>query len=508
MNYVEHLNLFGIEAKEIPCITGSGVPTTATVAAVGMFYMDTSSGDVYKCTAVSGNVYTWEPMNSGMTTLVVTIDSDTNTASHRPSEINDVVNNGGYAVLFSGTSYSHLAAVTSLYANFERLLCEGDHIVRCINHTIKEDGTIVTSSYNHDSGGNVDLTGVVKSVNGVTPDENGNVDVDAGGSPTDEQVGVAINARLSDIIDGVLEQMPVVGVVDADNNITIYGELNSGEYFLRYENDDGSTVDIGSLSVVNDSEPDEPDTEKTLTSISVVYSGGSVDAGTSVNNLTGIVVTAHYSDGTSEAVTGYTLSGTVAEGNNTITVSYGEKIATFDVTGKSIDSVEPDTPDEGDGTNQIPISTDDAGNIYNGVGYMTAKRLDSAGSVNNITNVNATNVVFVTGIIPAELGDTVRLKNCYIATVSEDAEAFLATYGHPINKLNISFRDSGKALIKRLQWDEIGGSNTYVSDAIIDSDNNLTGFTIANDTVAYIRLTLAPTGNVADAIVTVSKSPN
>lgn len=77
--------------------------------------------------------------------------------------------------------------------------------------------------------------------------------------------------------------------------------------------------------------PDEP--EKTLTSISAVYSGGSVTAGTSVNALTGIVVTAHYSDGTSASVTGYTLSGTIAEGSNTITVSYGGKSTTFTVTG-------------------------------------------------------------------------------------------------------------------------------------------------------------------------------
>lgn len=84
-------------------------------------------------------------------------------------------------------------------------------------------------------------------------------------------------------------------------------------------------------------EPDVPDVpvnpEKTLTSISAVYSGGSVTAGTAVNALTDIVVTAHYSDGTSATVTGYTLSGTIAEGSNTITVSYGGKTTTFTVTG-------------------------------------------------------------------------------------------------------------------------------------------------------------------------------
>lgn len=59
MNYVESFNLFGIEAKEIPCIKGSGEPTTETVGAVGLLYMDTDTGDLYKCTAVNEGVYTW-----------------------------------------------------------------------------------------------------------------------------------------------------------------------------------------------------------------------------------------------------------------------------------------------------------------------------------------------------------------------------------------------------------------------------------------------------------------
>ena len=75
------------------------------------------------------------------------------------------------------------------------------------------------------------------------------------------------------------------------------------------------------------------ETEVTLTSISAVYGGGEVAVGTAVTDLTGIVVTAHYSDGTSATVTGYTLSGTIAEGENTITVIYQGKSATFTVNG-------------------------------------------------------------------------------------------------------------------------------------------------------------------------------
>lgn len=81
-------------------------------------------------------------------------------------------------------------------------------------------------------------------------------------------------------------------------------------------------------------EPDAPvDPEKTLTSISATYSGGNVPVGTAVTALTGIVVKATYSDGSTATVTGYALSGTIAEGSNTVTVSYGGKTTTFTVTG-------------------------------------------------------------------------------------------------------------------------------------------------------------------------------
>lgn len=80
--------------------------------------------------------------------------------------------------------------------------------------------------------------------------------------------------------------------------------------------------------------PDEPENpEVMLASISATYSGGDVAVGTAVTALSGIVVTAHYSDGSTGIVTGYTLSGNIAEGSNTITVSYGDKTTTFTVTG-------------------------------------------------------------------------------------------------------------------------------------------------------------------------------
>lgn len=73
--------------------------------------------------------------------------------------------------------------------------------------------------------------------------------------------------------------------------------------------------------------------EVTLSSISATYTGGEVATGTELTSLTGIIVTATYSNGTTKTVTGYTLSGEILEGENTITVSYSGLTTTFTVTG-------------------------------------------------------------------------------------------------------------------------------------------------------------------------------
>lgn len=71
-----------------------------------------------------------------------------------------------------------------------------------------------------------------------------------------------------------------------------------------------------------------------LASLSAVFTQGSrvIYPTDSLNSLKQyLVVTANYADSTSHAVTGYTLSGTLAVGTSTITVTYGGKTATFDV---------------------------------------------------------------------------------------------------------------------------------------------------------------------------------
>lgn len=71
-----------------------------------------------------------------------------------------------------------------------------------------------------------------------------------------------------------------------------------------------------------------------LVSISCVYTqSGTVYDTDSLDSLkSDLVVTAHMSDSTTRTVTDYTLSGTLAEGTSIVTVAYGGKTTTFNVT--------------------------------------------------------------------------------------------------------------------------------------------------------------------------------
>lgn len=74
-----------------------------------------------------------------------------------------------------------------------------------------------------------------------------------------------------------------------------------------------------------------------LESISAVYtqSGTVYDTDTLDDLKTDLVVTAHYDDSTTEIITNYALSGTLVEGISEITVMYGGKTTTFNVTVSS-----------------------------------------------------------------------------------------------------------------------------------------------------------------------------
>lgn len=83
-----------------------------------------------------------------------------------------------------------------------------------------------------------------------------------------------------------------------------------------------------------------------LVYISAVYTqSGTIYTTDSLNDLKpDLVVTAHYSDGTTETVSNYLLSGTLTVGTSTITVTYGGKTTTFTVTVSGIPEYGTFTP--------------------------------------------------------------------------------------------------------------------------------------------------------------------
>lgn len=82
--------------------------------------------------------------------------------------------------------------------------------------------------------------------------------------------------------------------------------------------------------------PEGEPTTPTLTGITVIWSATSAEVGTDPKTLI-TSVTAHYSDGSTEAVYGYSVTpSALVKGAQTVTVTYGGKIASKSITGNSV----------------------------------------------------------------------------------------------------------------------------------------------------------------------------
>lgn len=85
----------------------------------------------------------------------------------------------------------------------------------------------------------------------------------------------------AEIVKDVIESLggsPVFGYVDENNNIVVSGNLAEGSYSVKYEMEDGSTVDIGSL-VLSDEESEEPEEPAEYTNFCVPDGDGWIDGG-------------------------------------------------------------------------------------------------------------------------------------------------------------------------------------------------------------------------------------
>lgn len=226
-----------------------------------------------------------------------------------------------------------------------------------------------------------------------------------------------------------------------------------------------------------------------------------------VLNTDDIVVTAHYNNGTSKMVTDYTIdiSGVKMNtaGSYNIIISYEGKTANIGISVTATATY----------TNQIPISTNGSGGIFNGTGYMASKRLSSDGSGEAWLEGSPTNPVFVTGYIPVKHGDIIRLKNCYIdvdgINGAKDASLDKPYYGYAAKDLKNWYYDSNKQTASSANWTIMnnGGNNlAQYKSCVIDADGHISQFTMDIDGVSnpgYLRLVLG--GDPTTAIVTVNE---
>lgn len=156
--------------------------------------------------------------------------------------------------------------------------------------------------------------------------------------------------------------------------------------------------------------------------------------------------------------------------------------------------------------NQIPLSTDSSGAIYNGgLGYKNGFRLSSSGG----EKANASS--FVTGFIPVKAGDVIRFSGAYIAGEDSILNSYMynadrtqvtgsvtidggAAYYNPITAYNF-FVNTNKERTRVL----------YGPMEIDETNKRVLSMTIPNTgAIAYARFTL----NVADganAIITINE---
>lgn len=140
-------------------------------------------------------------------------------------------------------------------------------------------------------------------------------------------------------------------------------------------------------------------------------------------------------------------------------------------------------------TNQIPISTDASGNIYNGTGFKSGYRLSSSGGESTMAGS------YVTGFIPVKAGDGVYLKNVQYEKVASGSLT-------PGNQ-RVCFYDANRTFLGLAN-----GLSTAVQDRVFDGDI-LIQFTVKDTgdfeaaNAAYFRINAAYIGE--DSVITVNE---
>lgn len=146
-------------------------------------------------------------------------------------------------------------------------------------------------------------------------------------------------------------------------------------------------------------------------------------------------------------------------------------------------------------TNQVPLSIDTNGSVFNGVGYQEGYRLSSSGAT------KAQEGSYVTGFIPAKGEDIVRIFGCNWATTAH-AHNYICAYDANFTFIGALATASGATTLT-VHGTNIGNGYEY------DADENATITLAALDNIAYIRINSRGTStlpvNPESMIVTINE---
>lgn len=271
-------------------------------------------------------------------------------------------------------------------------------------------------------------------------------------------------ADKAEIVQQVLESIgtPIFGVVDSDNNVILTGQLEDGTYSIKYEMENGNTVNIGNLVL------------DTRTYYSIT---NNLTQCTNNNSATKIAEGESYS-ATITANDGYELKSVSATmGGAAVSVSNG-KINIASVTGNIVITA---VAEEG-AEEIINLAEPNTTNTNNWDIWCNNSRIGSDGKYRSASGQSTTNY------IEAAKGDVFYIKGM---SFTADTHT-IATY------------TSAKAVVTGgagtpTYWDGNYGDFTTLASGTIK-------FTIGNysqlNSVAYVRFSGALTGSANDVIIT------
>lgn len=147
-------------------------------------------------------------------------------------------------------------------------------------------------------------------------------------------------------------------------------------------------------------------------------------------------------------------------------------------------------------TNQIPISTDTDGSIFNGIGYKQGYRINSSGNVADVASGGVSNDWFVTGFIPVKGGDVIRFSGAYV----EGNNAAVNNRQYDSSKAAGTLGFTPYSFVDNLA----ATKNIFKACDYNENEQRLYSFTLKDNFEAgYMRFTLF--GDGANAVVTVNE---